>query len=77
MGHKESNKQTVKTQILCGISSGPALFAKIKTNFRDINSSYFKTFDLWPLETQNGWFPSYCINMYGTIHQNEKGYDEC
>ena len=35
----------------------------------------FKNFYLQPLKIQNGQIHGYCINMYGNIHQNEKGYE--
>ena len=34
---------------------------------------FFKKFYLWPLKVQNGQSHTYCINMYGKIHQNSKG----
>ena len=32
-----------------------------------------RNFDLWPIKIKNGPIHAYCINMYGKIHQNEKG----
>ena len=56
-----------------GISSGSALFAKIKTIFRDRNISFYLNFALQPLNVQNEQkIQIYCIIMYGNIHQNEK-----
>ena len=56
------------------ISSGSALFAVIKTILRDRNTSFYRNFDWQPLKTQNGQSQTFCINMYGKIHQNDKGY---
>ena len=59
-----------------GISSGSALFAiEVKTIFRKSNTSFDRILmqEWQPLKIQNGQFYTYCINMYGIIHQNEKG----
>ena len=53
-------------------SSGSALFAKIKTIFRDINASFHRNFNQQSLKIQNGHFHTYSFNIYGIIHQNEK-----
>ena len=45
---------------------------KIKTVFRDINTSYFRNCNLWPFKSQNGLSHTYCINMFGKIHQNAR-----
>ena len=53
------------------ISSGSALFAKIK----DRNTPKYRKFNLWPLKIQNGQFHTYTIKMHDgknfKIHQNE------
>ena len=41
---------------------------------RDRNASKIRKFYLKPLKVQNVQSHTYCINMYGTIHQNTKGY---
>ena len=43
-----------------------------KKIFRDKNTSYYNNFDRQPLKIQNGQFHTYCITMYGIIHQNQK-----
>ena len=43
---------------------------KINAIFSDRKTS---NFDWAPLKIQNGLFHICCINMYGIIHQNEKG----
>ena len=53
-----------------------AVFAKITTIFKDINTSYFRNLDLWPLKTQNGLLHTYYFDMFGKIHQIEKGKNE-
>ena len=32
-----------------------------------------ENFYLWPIKVHNGQSHTYCINMYGKIHQNTKG----
>ena len=59
-------------------SSGAALFAKIKTIFKDINDKYtifFRNLYQQPLKLQNGQFKTYryLICIYRIIHQNGKG----
>ena len=49
-----------------------AAFHQINIIFRDRNASFYRNFDWHPLKIQNGQFHTYCINMYGIIHQNEK-----
>ena len=47
-----------------------ALFANIKTIFRDGTTSFYRNFEWWPLKIQNGQFHTYWINMYRVIHHN-------
>ena len=43
--------------------------------FRDGNTciSSYRNFDWKPLKIQKEEFDTYCINVYGIIHQNVKG----
>ena len=64
--------QTVKTQI----SSGSALFAKIKTIFRDRNTSFCRNFDQQPLKIQSGLNSDFILLFYSQIQdasQSKKG----
>ena len=63
-----SDRQTSQTQMKFCISSGSALFAKIKTIFRDRNTS------IEPLKIDNGLSHPYYINMYWKIHKYNKGF---
>ena len=56
-----------------GISSWFSLFAKINRSSGTEIHHFIENFDQQPLRIQNGQFHTYCINMYGIIHQNEKG----
>ena len=56
----------------CGISSGPALFAKINTIFAKINTilmdwnAYlFENFYMWTLKIYNGQSHPYCTYLFG------------
>ena len=39
-----------------------------------MNALFDRTFDQQSLKIQNGLFHAYCINIYGIIQQNEKGF---
>ena len=67
-----ANSDNQDDAALGSISYGSALFAKINTIFNDKNVSQFNNIDMWPLKTQNGLSHSYCINMFGKIHQDGK-----
>ena len=47
------------------------MIAKIK-NCAYRNASSYRNFDWQPLKIKNGKFYTYCINMYGITHQNER-----
>ena len=49
-----------------------AMFAKIKTIFRTEIHQYIEILTGTP-SIQNGQFHTYCNNLYGMIHQEEKG----
>ena len=49
------------------------LFAVLKTSFSDKIYHFFRNCDRKTLKKQNGRVFTYCINMYGIIHQTEKG----
>ena len=44
-----------------------------RTILSDTNTSFYRNFGRQPLKMQNGLLHTYCINMYGIIHQNEMG----
>ena len=44
---------------------------------RDRNTSFYKKFDWQPLKIPKGLFHTYCISIYGIIHQNEKDSPVC
>ena len=54
-------------------SSGSALLAKIKQYSGGRNTLFYINFDRQSFTKLNGQSHYYCINMYGIIHQNEKG----
>ena len=53
---------------------GLPLFAKIKTIFKDKKTTSYLFKKFHPLKMQNAQFKTYCINMYGKIHQNPSEY---
>ena len=66
--HKYILWQTVKTQVNvqeCGILLGSSLFARMKSTFRDRNTSLLGNYKLCPRIANDGQSHSYCIKIYG------------
>ena len=42
-----------------------------------IRQGIIRKFSLGPLKVENVQSHTYCINMYGKIHQNTKGFEHC
>ena len=57
-----------------GPASKQVLYERVKTQIKCRRiTAFYRNFEWQRLKIQNGQFHSYCINMYGIIHQNEKG----